>query len=50
MSTSAVASDRSAGQRYRDAARWVLHGNPPDQVAGLEVLPLDADLQSRIVF
>ncbi|MBI5957200.1 MAG: aspartate-semialdehyde dehydrogenase, partial [Chloroflexi bacterium] len=48
--TELVASDRSAGQRYRDAARWVLHGNPPDQVAGLEVLPLDAGLQSRIVF
>jgi aspartate-semialdehyde dehydrogenase len=48
--TEVVASDRSAGQRYQDAVRWVLHGNPPDQVAGLTVLPLDADLQARIVF
>jgi len=45
-----VASDRSAGQRYTQAARWVLTGNPPTSVADYEVLPLDADLQSPIVF
>jgi len=44
------ASDRSAGQSYRQATRWVLSGNPPEEVAGKEVLPLDASLQSRIVF
>lgn len=48
--TELVASDRSAGQRYTQAARWVLTGNPPTQVADMEVLPLEADLQSRIVF
>lgn len=45
-----VASDRSAGQPYAQAARWMLSGNPPDRVAGREVLPLDADLQSPVVF
>lgn len=45
-----VASDRSAGQCYAGAARWVLQGNPPAEIADKEVLPLDADLQSKIVF
>ncbi len=45
-----VASERSAGQRYRDAARWVLSGGPGDEIAEQEVLPLDADLQSKLVF
>jgi aspartate-semialdehyde dehydrogenase len=45
-----VASDRSAGQTYGQAARWVLSGNPPEDVAGRAVLPLDSDLQSPIVF
>jgi aspartate-semialdehyde dehydrogenase len=48
--TELVASDRSAGQRYGDVTRWVLPGGPPDHLAGQEVLPLDADLQARIVF
>lgn len=45
-----VASDRSAGRPYAEAARWVLSGNPPADVAGMTVLPLDADLQSPLVF
>jgi aspartate-semialdehyde dehydrogenase len=45
-----VASERSAGQQYGQAARWVLAGNPPEGIAEKEVLPLDADLQSPIVF
>ncbi len=45
-----VASDRSAGQRYADAAHWVLAGSPPEDAARRPVLPLDADLQSPIVF
>ena len=45
-----IASDRSAGQLYGKVARWVLPGNPPEDVVGREVLPLDADVQSRIVF
>ncbi|MBN2304808.1 MAG: aspartate-semialdehyde dehydrogenase [Anaerolineae bacterium] len=45
-----VASDRSAGRPYSEAARWVLTGNPPGELGAREVLPLDADLQSRLVF
>lgn len=45
-----VASDRSAGQKYGDVVRWVLSGNPPEAIAGRDVLPLEADLQSPIVF
>lgn len=45
-----AASERSAGQRYGQAARWVLSGNPPAEIADCEVLPLDADLQSPVVF
>jgi aspartate-semialdehyde dehydrogenase len=48
--TELVASDRSAGQSYGAATRWVLPGSPPDHLADREVLPLDADLQARIVF
>lgn len=45
-----VASERSAGQTYGQAANWVLSSNPPDDLAAREVLPLDADVQSPIVF
>lgn len=45
-----VASERSAGQRYADAARWVLSGGPQAEIADQDVLPLDADLQSNLVF
>lgn len=45
-----VASDRSAGQTYGKAARWILSGNAPDNIRDCEVLPLDADLQSPVVF
>jgi aspartate-semialdehyde dehydrogenase len=48
--TELVASDRSAGRPYNQAARWVLQGSPPENVADQEVLPLDADLQAKIVF
>ncbi len=48
--TELVASDRSAGLRYGDAARWVLTGNPPATISDREVLPLDADLKSPLVF
>ena len=48
--TELVASERSAGQTYREAARWVLSGNPPADIAAREVLPLGADLQSPLVF
>jgi len=48
--TELAASERSAGQRYGKAVRWVLSGNPPAEIADCEVLPLDADLQSPVVF
>src|SRR5579859_2239967 len=44
-----VASDRRAGRPYAEACRWVLSGQPPADVAGLTVLPLDAKLNSPIV-
>ncbi|MBX3084480.1 MAG: aspartate-semialdehyde dehydrogenase [Anaerolineae bacterium] len=44
-----VASDRSAGKPYAEAARWVLHGQPPSDVANLMVKPLDAAIESPIV-
>jgi aspartate-semialdehyde dehydrogenase len=43
-----VASDRSAGKTYAEACRWILAGQPPDDVANLTVLPLDAPLKSPI--
>ncbi len=45
-----VASDRSAGKPYREAANWVLSGMPPADVADLTVLPLDADPDTPLVF
>lgn len=44
-----VASDRSAGKSYAEAAKWVLTGSAPADVAGLTVLPLDAELASPVV-
>ncbi len=45
-----VASDRSAGKTYAEAVNWVLSGAPPADVAGLTVLPLDADPGTPLVF
>jgi aspartate-semialdehyde dehydrogenase len=45
-----VASSRSAGQSYQKATRWILDGNPPSSVADLTVKPLDANLDSLLVF
>ncbi len=45
-----IGSDRSAGQRYGDIARWILDGQPPASVADLQVKPLDAELTSPLVF
>ncbi|MBN8594776.1 MAG: aspartate-semialdehyde dehydrogenase [Anaerolineae bacterium] len=45
-----VASSRSAGQTYRSATNWVLDGNPPASVSELVVKPLDANLDSVLVF
>jgi aspartate-semialdehyde dehydrogenase len=45
----AVASERSAGKRYGDAAHWLLASELPADVAALEVLPPGAPLAARIV-
>ncbi len=45
-----VGSSRSAGKTYGEAARWVLNGNPPEQVAALRVKSLDDRVDSPLVF
>jgi aspartate-semialdehyde dehydrogenase len=45
-----VGSDRSAGRSYGEAVRWILDGSPPATVRDKTVLPLDAALQSPLVF
>lgn len=45
-----IGSARSAGRSYGDAARWVLNGNPPPDIAELTVKSLDAGLGSPLVF
>ncbi|HEY0156058.1 MAG TPA: aspartate-semialdehyde dehydrogenase [Thermoanaerobaculia bacterium] len=45
-----VASDRSAGKPYAGAADWRLETLIPDDVAGLTVKPLGAELESRLLF
>ncbi|MDP9191384.1 MAG: aspartate-semialdehyde dehydrogenase [Acidobacteriota bacterium] len=45
-----VASDRSAGKTYGDAADWRLESLVPDDVAGLTVKSLGTALESRLLF
>jgi len=45
-----VASERSAGRSYGDAADWRLETLLPASASVLEVKPLGADLESRLVF
>src|ERR1700694_3810289 len=45
-----VASERSAGRSYGDAAGWRLDTLLPETSAALDVKPLGADLESRLVF
>lgn len=45
-----VASERSAGRPYAEAADWKLDTPLPAEAASLEVLPLDAPLESTLVF
>lgn len=40
----------SAGKRYGDAVNWILDGNPPADIVDMVVKPLDADLDSLLVF
>jgi aspartate-semialdehyde dehydrogenase len=45
-----VASERSAGRSYADAADWKLGTPLPSTAAGMTVMSLGADLESPIVF
>ena len=46
-----AASDRSAGQKYAQAARWVLDVPMPDYAREMEVVPARTDcVEARIVF
>ncbi|HKR64777.1 MAG TPA: aspartate-semialdehyde dehydrogenase, partial [Thermoanaerobaculia bacterium] len=45
-----VASDRSAGKSYGQAADWRLESLVPDDVAGMTVKSLGAELESRLLF
>ena len=45
-----MASSRSAGKTYSEAAHWMLDGSPPADVAGFTVKPLDAPVHSPLVF
>ncbi|HVR44054.1 MAG TPA: aspartate-semialdehyde dehydrogenase [Thermoanaerobaculia bacterium] len=45
-----VASERSAGKPFAEAADWKLDTPLPDAAAGLTVKALDADLESTLVF
>lgn len=45
-----VASDRSAGKSFKEAADWRLETLVPDDVAGLTVKSLGVELESRLLF
>jgi aspartate-semialdehyde dehydrogenase len=45
-----AASERSAGQRYAEVAKWVIPGDPPPTVAEMIVQPLEPALPGRIAF
>src|ERR1043165_3957857 len=45
-----VASERSAGKSYADAADWRLDTLLPRETAALEVKPLGSELESRLLF
>ncbi|MCB2210096.1 aspartate-semialdehyde dehydrogenase [bacterium] len=48
--SSLVASDRSAGQTYREACNWVLEGDPPEEVLDQVVQPLNDEPDAKLVF
>lgn len=45
-----IASERSAGKAYGEAANWVLDGEPPSRVAQMTVKPLDSAIESALIF
>lgn len=48
--TALVASERSAGKPYREAATWLAEVPIPDEIADQRVLPLDTALDVDLVF
>ena len=48
--TALAASERSAGQRYREAARWIGSAPIPRAVADMKVVPLRDNLDCDFVF
>ena len=48
--TAVAGSERSAGRPYGEACKWVIGGDPPAEVAGLTVRPLEPGLPARLVF
>jgi aspartate-semialdehyde dehydrogenase len=48
--TALAASGRSAGQRYADAAHWLLATDMPEAVGDLAVQPIEPGLDCRLVF
>jgi aspartate-semialdehyde dehydrogenase len=45
-----VASERSAGRPYAEAAGWLLETSLPDDVAAMEIRPLGSELESKLLF
>ena len=45
-----AASDRSAGKPYAQACHWLQSAPIPDPIGAMEVQPLEADLDCRVVF
>lgn len=45
-----AASERSSGQCYAEAAKWVIPGDPPPGIAEMIVRPLEPNLPARLVF
>ena len=48
--TELVASERSAGRRYKDAANWIGSTSIPQRIADMEVTALSSDLNCDFVF
>ncbi len=43
-----VASEKSAGKKYRDAAKWILETSIPEDIAEMELLPPDPDRLPKV--
>jgi aspartate-semialdehyde dehydrogenase (non-peptidoglycan organisms) len=47
---SLVASERSQGKTYREAASWHQNEPLPEEIASMTLLPLSADVPGRLIF